>query len=334
MSKDFTITCTVFDGEKVYENATVTVENGIITSFNPHSSKNAQNCFLMPGLIDGHVHISNRKQIKMFTDCGVTTVCDVSVSRAVKESCGTLNIHTSYTMALGGVEDGKAYVENAAAMGADYIKILLENPPLISSRTMPQNVLQDIVDTAHTKGLKTIVHAVCVPTMEMAAQAGVDILLHTPMKETFPPPLAQQIKEKYLFFMPTLIMMKKFTAFPFGGYARQNYENAKSVVKLLHSYGVPILAGTDANAAFYVPKVKHGSALFDEMELLAECELSPIEVLQAATSKNADAFGLGSIGRIAVGKKADFILVDGRPDKNIGDIRKIDKVYINGNIVE
>lgn len=31
---------------------------------------------------------------------------------------------------------------------------------------------------------------------------------------------------------------------------------------------------------------------------------------------------------------ADFILVNGRPDKNISDIRNVEKVYVNGEIVK
>lgn len=333
MSNKFTITCPVFDGEKVYESATVTVENDIITGFEKADGANTTDCLLMPGLIDGHVHINNSKQIKQFTDCGVTTVCDVSVSKEIKSRSDTLNIHTSYTMALGNVDDGKSYVEKAVAIGADYVKIILEKPARMANRTMPQDVLQDIVNEANARGMKTIAHAVCVPTMEMAVEAGVDILLHTPMKEKLPLALARQIKAQSQTFMPTLIMMKKFTTFPFGGYKKEDYQNAIESVKRLHSIGVPILAGTDANAVIFVPQVKHGVSLFDEMELMSECDISPVEILQSATSRTADAFCMNHIGRITVGKKADLVLINGRPDKNISDIRKIHKVLINGKAV-
>lgn len=334
MAEKLTITCPVFDGEKVYESATVTVEKGIITGFEVTDSEKTTDCFLMPGLIDGHVHISKAEQIKMFTDCGVTTVCDVAVSKEIKEKSDSLNIHTSYIMAFGDIEDGKAHVEKAVAMGADYIKLFIEIPPAMSSRTMAEDVLQDIVDTAHSHGLVAIVHAASVPAQEMAVKAGVDILLHTAMRTATPAWLVQAAAEKKLAFMPTILMMKKFTIEPFRDYEEQGFVYAQEAVKLFNDYGVPVLVGSDANDSNFVPQVKHGRSMFDEMEMLVDCGLSTIEVLQGATSKVADAFKIKDIGRIAVGKKADFILVKGRPDKNISHIRKIHQVYINGKAVK
>ena len=60
---------------------------------------------------------------------------------------------------------------------------------------------------------------------------------------------------------------------------------------------------------------------------------APIDVLRGATSLNADTFGIKDRGRIAPGCKADFILVKGRPDKNISDIRNIEKVFVNGQSI-
>ena len=37
------------------------------------------------------------------------------------------------------------------------------------------------------------------------------------------------------------------------------------------------------------------------------------------------------IGTLEIGKEADLIIVDGKPDKNIDDLSKIKQVYINGN---
>ncbi len=37
------------------------------------------------------------------------------------------------------------------------------------------------------------------------------------------------------------------------------------------------------------------------------------------------------IGSIEVGKEADLIIVEGKPDQNIDDLSKVKQVYINGN---
>ena len=334
MAEKFTVTGRVFDGEKVWENADITVENGVITEFVAESTNpKTTDCFIMPGLIDGHVHISDESQLKMFTDCGITTVCDVSVPKEIRDKSDKLNIHSSYIMATGDTEDGKAHVEKAVAIGADYIKLFIEVPPAMASRTIPEDVLQDIVDTAHSHGLIVISHAASVPAQEIAIKAGVDILLHTAMRTATPKELVENTAAKNLVFMPTILMMKKFTIEPFRDYEEQGFIYAQEAVKLFHDGGVPVLVGTDANDSTFVPAVTHGQSMFDELEMLVDCGLAPVDVLRGATSKNADAFRIADIGRIAPGKKADFIMVKGRPDINISDMRNIEKVFISGEEV-
>jgi imidazolonepropionase-like amidohydrolase len=66
------------------------------------------------------------------------------------------------------------------------------------------------------------------------------------------------------------------------------------------------------------------------MKLLAEAGLAPLEVLQGATSKTAEAFGINSAGKLKEGDIATMVLVKGRPDKNIADSMEIAKVWIEG----
>ncbi len=332
MNKNFTITCPVFDGEKVYEAATVTVENGVIVSVEP-AEKPECNLFLMPGLIDGHAHISQPQQLDMMVKRGITTVCDVSVSKEIRDMEHKINIHTSHISAKGDCEDGAAHVDATIAAGGDFVKLFIEIPPAMAPRTIPADILGDIVNTAHEKGLKVISHAASVPAQQMAIDAGVDILLHTAMRTATPAELVQQVKDKNLAFMPTILMMKEFTIEPFRDYEEIGFEYACNAVKLFYDMGVPVLVGTDANDSKFVPAIEHGSSMAVEMEMLAECGIPAIDVLKGATSLNADVFGLENTGRIAPGKKADFILVNGRPDKNISDIRNIEKVFIGGQQV-
>ena len=39
------------------------------------------------------------------------------------------------------------------------------------------------------------------------------------------------------------------------------------------------------------------------------------------------------LGTLIPGKLADLIVVDGRPDENIEDLRKLDHVIVNGRVV-
>jgi imidazolonepropionase-like amidohydrolase len=105
--------------------------------------------------------------------------------------------------------------------------------------------------------------------------------------------------------------------------------NAKANILRLHQAGVPIIAGTDSP----YPGVYFGEGLHRELELLVEAGLTPLEAISAATG-NAAAFMLDSTwGVVAVGRRADLLLIDGRPDQRISDTRRIVQVMQAGRIV-
>jgi imidazolonepropionase-like amidohydrolase len=56
----------------------------------------------------------------------------------------------------------------------------------------------------------------------------------------------------------------------------------------------------------------------NELLRLAEAGLSRTDALRAATIGGAAALGRPDLGRIAVGGPADVVIVDGRPDEDLG----------------
>lgn len=97
-------------------------------------------------------------------------------------------------------------------------------------------------------------------------------------------------------------------------------------VAALDSAGVTILAGSDPPTEGGV----HGIALLQEIELLVRAGLTPTEALSAATARSADAFGLHDRGRIAPGRRADLVLVEGDPTTDVTSLRRIRKVWRGG----
>jgi enamidase len=91
-----------------------------------------------------------------------------------------------------------------------------------------------------------------------------------------------------------------------------------------HKMGGTLLVGTDQ---WLVP----GAGGPMEMATMVAAGLTPMDVLKAATIDGARAIHRGdTVGSLEVGKRADFLLVDGRPDQIINDIRKLSAVFKNG----
>jgi imidazolonepropionase-like amidohydrolase len=89
----------------------------------------------------------------------------------------------------------------------------------------------------------------------------------------------------------------------------------------MHKAGVPLVAGTDEMAGFTLQR---------ELELYVQAGLTPAEVLQVATWNGAKYARTPDRGVIAPGKRADLILVDGDPTRDIADIRKVALVLKGG----
>ena len=70
-------------------------------------------------------------------------------------------------------------------------------------------------------------------------------------------------------------------------------------------------------------------AMIHEMELLTQCGMSPLQVLQAATSTAAGISG-SKAGVLAAGKAPDFIAVKGNPDEDISAMRNLVLVVKSG----
>jgi imidazolonepropionase-like amidohydrolase len=102
----------------------------------------------------------------------------------------------------------------------------------------------------------------------------------------------------------------------------------KHVTGRLHRGGVRLIAGTDALGA---PLIVPGASLHDELQLLSECGLSPYDVLRTATTNPATFLRRDQeFGTIAVGKRADLLLVDGNPFQDLRVVRRPAGVMVRG----
>jgi imidazolonepropionase-like amidohydrolase len=88
-------------------------------------------------------------------------------------------------------------------------------------------------------------------------------------------------------------------------------EFTRAIAGSLHRNGVQLLAGTDAMG---VPMAVPGSSLLRELNLLSQSGLTPYEVIRTATVNPARFLGKeNEVGSIAVGKRADLVLLERNP---------------------
>jgi len=100
-----------------------------------------------------------------------------------------------------------------------------------------------------------------------------------------------------------------------------------AVVGAMQRAGVGMLAGTDTLNPFCLP----GFSLHDELALLVQAGLTPMQALQTATLNPARFLGREQdLGTIATGKIADLVLLDANPLDDIGNTRKISAVVFGG----
>ena len=83
--------------------------------------------------------------------------------------------------------------------------------------------------------------------------------------------------------------------------------------------GVGVLAGTDSAAPELVP----GSSLHEELTLLTQAGLSPMQALQAATRNPADFLGVSQKqGTVEVGKNGGSLASGREPARRHSELRE------------
>ncbi|MGH8209882.1 MAG: amidohydrolase family protein [Steroidobacteraceae bacterium] len=129
-------------------------------------------------------------------------------------------------------------------------------------------------------------------------------------------------------FDPTLSIqivdddMRKELSLEHFSLARDAYARMGAFVARAVRAGVPLLAGTD------------NGSLFDEMEAYESAGIPRPAILEAATSNGARWLGRqADFGSIEPGQRADLIIIDGDPLKQIKDLRNIRTVVKDGRIV-
>lgn len=265
---------------------------------------------LLPGLIDSHIHLDGIENLEDAAHWGITTMLDMATPPALAKTLrgrpGLTDIRSvgypasapggmqttrmgfpAFT-AVTGPDDAERFVAERAAEGSDYIKIIVENPGIMGTAALDGPTIAALVKAAHARNLPVFAHATSTPAFQLAADACVDALTHTPIDAPIREALVKEISAAGLVSVPTLVMMRGVASKSglrthAGG--TTDYHNAELTVAAFRRADVPILAGTDANNAPGSPfQVKHGESIHEELSLLVAAGLTPVEALRGATA--------------------------------------------------
>lgn len=102
----------------------------------------------------------------------------------------------------------------------------------------------------------------------------------------------------------------------------------RQTTKALHDADVGLLVGTDAGVQYVYP----GFSIHEELSNFVAAGLTPYDTLRAATVNAAAALGESDLaGTVAVGKRADLLLLDKNPFDDIGNVNRRVGVMAAGN---
>lgn len=259
-------------------------------------------------------------------------------------------------------EQAAAVVPRLVADGSDYIKFMVDDGSVEGHPGLPmldQATLDAGVAAAHEQGMLTVAHALTIDATTMALGAGIDGLAHLFMDAPHTDEIVDAIARSGAFVTACVVLNASMIGVTgteladdprvasrldaawdttlrssFGHYPQGNLDDVLASVKALHDAGVDILVGTDASVPLpFMGGLSHGASVHHELQYLVRAGLTPVEALAAATSVTARRFGLDDRGRIAVGLRADLLLVDGDPTTRIDDSLNTRAVWRRGTML-
>ena len=211
--------------------------------------------------------------------------------------------------------------------GADLIKIYADYGWGINKKSEPTFSIEEIkkvVETAKSTGRPVVAHASTKEGMRRAIEGGVETIEHGDNGDE---EIFNLMKSKNVALCATLSAGDAIKQY--NGWKKGTDPEPNSITQKRKSFQLAIKSGVTIAFGGDVGVYTHGDNA-RELELMVDYGMPVLEVLRSATSVNAKVFHQSEIGQIKDGFKADLIVVEGDPGKNISQIRKIKLVMKNG----
>lgn len=381
---------------KILQGNSIVIKENTIDQIIPNEeliiSKNtkiidAKNGFIIPGLIDMHVHIEHSSELTLYPAYGVTSIFNLAgyprhlvwKKEIAKGDLFGPQLFTTgdyidgypatfeTMMGTSSPEDAAQLVEMQRIQGYDAVKVY--------SRMTPEQ-LTAVTAKAKAYGIPVLGHSGPKYDLDFLLKTGQNVIAHgeevtryigiNPSDDVIAT-TAEKIVSSGAWLIPNLVLVdhmgkgwkdiESINSLTVSNYihpavfqqwkAKNNrfirrskewYQNRleeivtlQKLTKKISEKGGKLLAGTDASTIFAYP----GYGLLQELELIANSGLSPLEALQTATSQpglflkefiQSDL----KVGYIKEGYRADLLLLNENPLKDIKAIYKSKGVVLNG----
>jgi imidazolonepropionase-like amidohydrolase len=360
--------------------------------------------FLVPGLIDVHVHLGERagpaykaadytrerieRNLNTYLYFGVTSVRSMGTDRKAgfdirnAERSGQWLSARLFTAGRGftapgghpsqevgdvviqtnSPEEARRQVDVLAAEQVDAIKIWVDDLRGKAPKIKPA-VIDAILDQARKYNIPVTAHIYSLADTEHLVKAGSAGFLHMIRDtENIDPAFMANLRDLRIVFAPTLVRQEidwlyaahperlddpdvarsvdadvvaaareaARTAHPSPA-DREEFERARRNTRKLAAGGVLIGVGSDGGSGLDFP----GLMTHREVELLVEAGLSPMDAIVAATRNGGLALRKGDeLGTIEPGRRADLLLLSANPLEDVGNLRKIDRLMLDGEWVD
>lgn len=249
----------------------------------------------------------------------------------------------------------RAAIRKYAATGADFLKYGSSGHVEMSFVSFSERQQKVIVEEGHRAGKTVQAHVTSPESIDMAIEAGVDILTHGDISGPHyptPPETIRKMVERGTAVSVLAVSKRHLEALqkhaPKGvltPYMKVAAENIRNMVKA----GVRLMISTDAGVEHPVlltesstlavdtvdSRVKLGEGHFNALVALEEAGMAPMEILKSATSNVARAYKVDKeLGTLEAGKAADLVILDANPLEAARNYRRINSVIKGGKVVD
>ena len=245
-------------------------------------------------------------------------------------------------------------IRKYTGLGVDFLKFGGSGHQEMNLLTFSPRAEQVIIEEGHRAGMTVQAHVTSPESIDMAVDAGVDILTHGDISGPVYPIPAETIKK--IVDRGVAISILSGTKRAIDAQAKQAPNNlllpymkvAVENIKNLTKAGAKMMVSTDAGVEDPVrlaespslasdtvdARVKLGEGHFNALTAFEEAGMAPMEILKTITSNVAKAYKVDKdLGTLELGKVADLVILDANPLEAAKNYRRINSVIKGGKVV-